>query len=448
MENPVDRVFNNSEPVAVYGLGYVGLPLVAVYLRRGLRVIGVDIDSSKVHAVGTGRLEYPEVEVVEAIRRGLREKRLVVTTNGVEASKTSVVKVVTVPVYIDWETRTPVYTAFEKVIEVIGKGLEAGDLVIIESSVPPGTTESIAKPILEDTSGLKAEKDFYLAYSPERVYIGRAVEDIEKRYPKIIGGVGARSLKLAADFYKRIAAKGVITMKSTTAAEFEKLAEGVYRDVNIALANELALAAMSLGVDYYEIREAANTQPYCNLHLPGPGVGGACIPIYPYFLSNVLLKHGFVAEIIRLARRINEYMPSIVVSLVERHRDKNKSPRDMRVAVLGVAFRGDIDDTRFSPTHDVVGLLVARGYRKIVAHDPYVRRDEILEDLGVEIIQDLGRVVNKSDIIIVLTRHSMYKGMKISKLLEMADGKPLIVDTVAYLEDDVGYDRLVVLGKG
>lgn len=448
MQSPVDRVFKNLEPVAVYGLGYVGLPLIAVYLRKGLKVIGVDIDSSKVEAVNAGELKYPEAKVLEAIKKGLSEKRMHATTDGVEASKTSVVKVVTVPVYVDWETRTPVYTAFKKAVETIGKGLKKGDLVIIESSVPPGTTESIAKPILEDISGLKADEDFYLAYSPERVYIGRAVEDIEKRYPKIIGGIGPRSLKQAAEFYKRIVAKGVVTMKSAAAAEFEKLAEGVYRDVNIALANELALAAMTLGIDYYEIREAANTQPYCNLHLPGPGVGGACIPIYPYFLSNTLLKHGFVAEMIRLARKINEYMPNIVVKLVEKYRDKTKSPREMRVAILGVAFRGDIDDTRLSPSRDVIGLLMARGYRRIIAHDPYVKYDRILEDLGVDVIQDLEGVVRNSDIIIVLTRHSMYKGMKVSRLLEVAGTRPLIVDTVAYLENDIGYDKFIVLGKG
>ncbi len=447
--DPVEEVRSGRGWVAVYGVGYVGLSLVAVYLRKGYRVIGVDIDEAKLEAIRSGRLWYGEEAIREAVRKGLEEDRLVLTTDSTGASRKSVIKVVTVPVYVDWLRKDYSFHAIRDVSEKIGRGLKKHDLVIIESSVPPGTTMNIVKPILEETSGLRVEEDFYLAYSPERVYIGRAVKDIEENYPKVIGGIGPRSLDAASRFYEDIAVKGVLRMSSTTAAEFEKLAEGVYRDVNIALANELALAAMRLGIDYYEARIAANSQPYCHLHLPGPGVGGYCIPIYPYFLMNELLRKSYVMELTRLARRINESMPSIVVGLVdEALRRHGVRPRMVKAAVLGLAFRGDIDDTRLSPSHDVVALLKARGFKEIIVHDPYVRRDPVIEELGIRITSDLGEALRGAGLVVVLTRHTIYRGLKTSMIKELSGGEPVIVDAINYVENDTGYEKLVVLGRG
>ncbi len=446
--NPVEKVVEGNGWIAVYGVGYVGLSLVAVYLRKGYRVIGVDIDEEKLEKIGKGELWYGEEAIREAVSKGIREGRLILTTDGVEASRKSVIKTITVPVYVDWIKKTYSFHALRDVSEKIALGLKKDDLVIIESSVPPGTTMSIVKPILEEKTGLRAEQDFYLAYSPERVYIGRAVRDIEENYPKIIGGAGPKSTEIATSFYEKIAVKGVIRMSNPTAAEFEKLAEGVYRDVNIALANELAIAAMKMGVDYYEVRKAANSQPYSHLHLPGPGVGGYCIPIYPYFLSNELLKKGYVMELTRLARRINESMPSIVASLVdEALRREGLKPKTLKAAALGLAFRGDIDDTRLSPSHDVVALLKARGFKEIIIHDPYVRRDPIIEDLGLKITSNLGEALKDSGLIVVLTRHSNYKGLKVSSILRYTGREPVIIDTVAYLDNDIDYDKIITLGK-
>ncbi len=446
--NPVEKVVEGNGWIAVYGVGYVGLSLVAVYLRKGYRVIGVDIDEEKLEKIGKGELWYGEEAIREAVSKGIREGRLILTTDGVEASRKSVIKTITVPVYVDWIKKTYSFHALRDVSEKIALGLKKDDLVIIESSVPPGTTMSIVKPILEENTGLRAEQDFYLAYSPERVYIGRAVRDIEENYPKIIGGAGPKSTEIATSFYEKIAVKGVIRMSNPTAAEFEKLAEGVYRDVNIALANELAIAAMKMGVDYYEVRKAANSQPYSHLHLPGPGVGGYCIPIYPYFLSNELLKKGYVMELTRLARRINESMPSIVASLVdEALRREGLKPKTLKAAALGLAFRGDIDDTRLSPSHDVVALLKARGFKEIIIHDPYVRRDPIIEDLGLKITSNLGEALKDSGLIVVLTRHSNYKGLKVSSILRYTGREPVIIDTVAYLDNDIDYDKIITLGK-
>ncbi|HIE54825.1 MAG TPA: nucleotide sugar dehydrogenase, partial [Chromatiaceae bacterium] len=205
--DPVEEVRSGRGWIAVYGVGYVGLSLVAVYLRKGYRVIGVDIDEAKLEAIRSGRLWYGEEAIRDAVRRGLEEDRLVLTSDSVEASRKSVIKVVTVPVYMDWLRKEYSFHAIMDVSEKIGRGLKKHDLVIVESSVPPGTTMNIVKPILEETSGLRVEEDFYLAYSPERVYIGRAVKDIEENYPKIIGGIGPLSLDAASRFYEDIAVK-------------------------------------------------------------------------------------------------------------------------------------------------------------------------------------------------------------------------------------------------
>lgn len=448
MTDPVEEVYSGRGWVSVYGTGYVGVSLIAVYLRHGLKVIGVDIDEKKLEKIRRGDLWFDEKAIGSAVKKGLEEGKLFLTSDGVEASRRSVIKVITVPIYIDWDTKKIDYSSLEDVSMKIGLGLKRDDLVIVESSVPPGTTRDVVKPILEESSGLKAENDFYLAHSPERVYIGRAVEDIEKNYPKVVGGVGPRSLNIASRFYERIAEKGVISLSSTTAAEFEKLAEGIYRDVNIALANELAVTAMKLGVDYYEAREAANSQPYCHLHLPGPGVGGYCIPVYPYFMMDRVLAKGYIMELTKLARRINESMPYIVVSLVEELRKKTElKPNNAKVVVLGAAFRGNIDDVRLSPTHDTVALLRARGYRDIVVHDPFVKSDPVLEELNIKLTGDLEEALKDSDVVIVATRHDKYKRLKLSEIICLSGKKPLIVDATAFIDIDTNYDKVIILGK-
>ena len=448
-DDPVEQVFSGGGYVSVYGAGYVGLSLVATYLRKGLRVICVDINEARLKKISTGSLETVEKDIQEAVEKGLSEDRLILTSDGVEASKESVVKVVTVPVYIDWETKDIDLSAIESVSKAIGGGLKKGDLVIYESSMPPGTTLNVAKPILEKTSGLKAEDDFLLCYSPERIYVGRAVRDIEENYPKVVSGVGPKSLEAISRFYSKIAKKGVVKLSSPTAAEFEKLAEGIYRDVNIALANELALAAMRLGIDYYEARNAANTQPYSHLHLPGPGVGGYCIPLYPYFVMKRLEEYGFDMELTRLARRINENMPNIVAGYVDDLASKYNVDRgNTKVCVLGAAFRGETDDTRLSPSHEIVRLLRDKGYKDIVVHDPYVRKDAFLEELGIALTDDLDEALRNAGIVIVATGHRIYRGLSLSSILDKADAEPIVVDTVAYLDIDTSYDKLLVLGKG
>ncbi len=447
MNDPVQLVVEQGKPIAVYGTGYVGLSLIAVYLRKKMNVIGVDINEKRLKDIEEGNIRIVEKEILDAVSRGLKENKLILTNDGVKASVDSVVKVVTVPVNFVWDLREVRYDWLRNVSRTIGLGLKKYDLVVIESSVPPGTTETIVRPILEETSGLKAGEDFYLAYSPERIYVGRAVKDIEENYPKVVAGINKKSLDAVSRFYRIFCKKGIVEMSSIRAAEFEKLAEGIYRDVNIALANELALLAMKLGIDYYEVRKAANSQPYCNLHLPGSGVGGYCIPLYPYFVMKTPVLGEVHLDLVTTARRINEGMPFEVVKLaLSKCLEHGIDLSSIKVAILGGAFRGDIDDTRLSPTHEIVGILKARGVRRIVVHDPYIETDPVLKKLNVPLTNNLSKALENAMLVLIVTRHTLYKGLRISDILSLTKNKPIIVDAVSVLKRDISYQDLVILG--
>ncbi|MEM1571379.1 MAG: nucleotide sugar dehydrogenase [Pyrobaculum sp.] len=426
--------------VAVYGLGYVGMALSAAWTLAGARVIGVDVDTVKVEKLNSGVVEYPERDVVEILLPAVKNGRFTATTDGVVASIRSQVKIVTVPVFLK-KSATSVEVDFSALVsasKAIGAGLKKGDLVIIESSVPPGTTEEVVKPVLENTSGLEAEEDFFLAYSPERIMVGHALKDIVENYPKVVAGVGPKSTEEAAGLYRLVAKKGVVVLNSAKEAEFEKLLEGVYRDVNIALANEMAKLANALGISFRKAREAANSQPYSHVHKPGSGVGGNCIPVYPYFLMWAAAKYGVDLPLTRVARAINERQPSEVAFAAVRAMLKNRvNPATAKIAILGLAFRGDVDDPRESPTYGIISTLLNIGIRpeQIVVHDPYIKQDPQLAKWGIAIFQDLEVAVKGADAVVVSTDHTVYRieASRIAKLMRT----PLIVDARGVLIPDV-----------
>ena len=419
----VVRLESGDLVAAVYGLGYVGLSLCAVWLRAGARVIGIDVNNEKINELNSGVVNHVEETIKRTVKDALAKGLFKATTDGVEASRSSTVKFVTVPVPLR-EDGSSNLSAIIDVSKSIGEGLKKGDIVILESSVPPGTTSDIMKPILEDVSRLKVEEDFLLAYSPERILVGRAVNDIEERYPKIIGGVGPKSVEAAKFLYESVATRGVIVMSSSKAAEFEKLVEGVYRDVNIALANELAKLTAELGLDYLEVAKVANTQPYCHLHQPGVGVGGACIPVYPMFLSYMAKEKEVDFPLVRLARKVNLEMPNYTVRLASMVLAKLKI-EEPRIAILGLAFRGDVDDTRLSPTYDLLRELLKLGFNNFVVHDPYIKYDAMLEELDITLTNEIKEALINADLVIVATDHSIYKTLPLMKLKDLT-GKPQI----------------------
>src|ERR687891_809701 len=367
------RVRSGEFRVAVYGLGHVGSPLASSWLRAGAHVIGIDNSSEVLENARKGRTHIYEPGVNEAFTKGLKEKRFFVYGDPLKGSQDSHFKLICVPVLLT-DSFSADLSAVKQVATAIGQGLKKGDIVSLNPSVPPGTSEDIVLPILEEESGLKIERDFYMVYNPERIYEGRAIEDIEERYPAIVAGAGAKSLEIGAKLYSLVAKKGVIKMGNIRTAETEKLLEGVYRDVNIALANEMAKFCEKAGVDFWEAREAANSQPFCHIHKPGVGVGGACIPVYPQFILHAANMIGVDCNLVRYGRTINDSMPAYCVMQAIKLIDGSDLSK-CTVALLGLGFRGDVSDTRLSPTYRIIEELKKVKVKEIRVHDPLVTKD-------------------------------------------------------------------------
>ena len=433
--------------VAVYGLGGVGLAVAAVWLRHGARVIGVDVDRGKVDMINDGDVPHPEGVVRDAVRAGLREGRFKATYDGVWASRNADIMDVIVPLV--YGGGGPDFSALDSAVGNVAKGLSRGDVVIVETSLPPGTTEGRVREVLEGVSGLVAGEDFGLIYSPERVMIGHAVEDIEVRYPKIVSGIGAKSLEVGEAIYSLMCRAGVVKVSSPRVAEFEKLAEGVYRDVNIALANELARLSRLLGVDFDEVIEAANSQPYSHIHRPGVGVGGLCIPVYPRLLEWVAESLGVRLELVSLARGVNDFQPMYISSLVAEGLSMlGSNIRGSRVALLGDAFRGDVGVTALTPTHVIARSLMDMG-AEVVVHDPYVKRDEYLSRAGARLSSDLKESLAGCEAVVVSTDHSIYKELSTCDILDMCSRREVvIVDGKHVLRVERCGGRVLYTGSG
>jgi len=414
------KASTNVETVGVFGLGFVGSSIAAVWLRYGAPVVGYDISTKRIDDIRNQRLGGFDFEVEEALRKGVQSGKLLLTSDGVEASINSRVKFVCVPVYLGSDGKADL-SYLKSACTTLGKGLRREDSVVICPSAPPGTTRNIVSRILNEESKLKAGEDFYLIYSPERILVGRAVKDLEENYPAVVSGIDERSLAKAEEIYGRISRKGSVKMSSLESAEFEKLAEGVYRDVNIALANELALVCDELGVDYFAAREAANSQPYSNLHLPGFGVGGACIPVYPLLVKNSVSKTK--TAIISESRRINDSMTKWLVDALMKEFHANKSTH---VGILGLSFRGGIADSRLSVTYKLVDNLKMKGLANLKIHDPLIHDDKVV---GSMLTSDLGSVLEWSDVAIIVTDHKDYRSFdwkSVKKHLKLIDGKGLL----------------------
>ena len=400
------RVRSGEFRVAVYGLGHVGSPLASSWLRAGAHVIGIDNSSEVLDNARKGRTHIHEPGVNEAFSMGLKEKRFFVYGDPLKGSKDSHFKLICVPVLLLTDSFSADLSAVKQVATAIGQGLKKGDVVSLNPSVPPGTSEDVVLPILEEQSGLKVERDFYMVYNPERIYEGRAIEDIEERYPAIVAGAGAKSLEIGAKLYSLVAKKGVIKIGNIRTAETEKLLEGVYRDVNIALANEMAKFCEKAGVDFWEAREAANSQPFCHIHKPGVGVGGACIPVYPQFVLFAAKKSGVECRIISFGRNVNDSMPAYCVEQAMKLIDRSDISK-CSISLLGLAFRGGVSDTRLSPTYKVIEELKKLKVKEIRVHDPLVRTDPNLPQ-DIMLTSDLSRATKNADLVMLISDHPEY----------------------------------------
>lgn len=349
--------------IAVFGLGHIGLPTAALFARAGFDVTGVDISTETVEKVNIGKSPVPEPGLDELVAEVVGKGKLRATVDGVSAAEESNVMVVVVPTPVNSDNTSDL-SAVISATETISEGLKKGDLVIIESTVPPGACENVVLPILEKT-GLRASGDFGLAYTPERALPNNTLHEMQNN-ARVIGGIDGKSAEMAAQLYGKVTRGEVIVVDDIITAEMVKLMENTYRDTNIALANELAVICESLGIDAIKAIEAANHHPRVNLHTPGPGVGGHCLSIDPYFIVEMAEKHGVPARLIRTAREVNESMPFHVLNII---RDALESAgRDLagsRVGVLGVAYKGDVADARETPTRPLVAALISEGLRSL-----------------------------------------------------------------------------------
>jgi len=394
--------------VAVYGLGKMGLPLAAVLADAGARVRGVDIDADTVAAVNEGDSPVAEPGLQDLLDEHVGSA-LTATTDGQDAAHDADVMIVLVPTLID-DAATPDLAPVLAAAETIGEGVEAGDMVILESTVPPGTTAGEFADAVEPTH-LTAGEDFHVVHCPERTSSGRVIRDLTESYPKIVGGLTSAGTEAAADFYRTFNDPGVIELPDATAAEAVKVFEGVYRDVNIALANELAKACEEWGLDAATVFEAANTQPYCDIHDPGVGVGGHCIPVYPHFVMN----RAEDTPLLRTAREVNEGMPDHTVTITESLlRGQDVPMESASVLVLGLTYRPGVEETRFAPAFDVVTRLRDRG-TDVWAHDPLLTPAAIEESGAREATDPFERAW---DAVVLATGHEEYKRLDLDRLAE------------------------------
>lgn len=409
--------------IVIVGLGYVGLPLVLQFARQGLRVVGLDVDTAKVDAINAGESYIKHVPDAD-IRAQLEAGQMRATSDFSELAQAEAV-IICVPTPLG-EHREPDLSFVRATGEAIAPHLAKGVLVVLESTTYPGTTEEVLKLVLEEGSGMTAGVDFYLAYSPEREDPGNPNSRVA-HIPKIVGGLTDACRDAAVALYSR-AVDTVVPVSSCRVAEAAKLLENIFRGVNIALVNELKVIYEKMGIDVWEVIEAAKTKPFGFMPFyPGPGLGGHCIPIDPFYLAWKAREHGLSTRFIELAGEINTAMPSRVVArAAEALNDGGKSMKNSRVLILGLAYKADVDDCRESPAFAIMDGL-RDGGAEIAFHDPNISRipptREHAHWSGLESVPWEREAIAAHDLAIIVTAHS---GVDHRQLGQWA---PAIVDT-------------------
>ena len=431
-----DLFTSGSIPVAVYGLGKMGLPLAAALAEATGNVTGVDIDQGVVDAIRAGDCPVDHEPGLDSmVARLTEEDALAATTDGVGAASGASVHVLIVPTVVRADGSVDL-SALEGAVKTVAAGLGSGDLVLVESTVPPRTTAEVIEPTLAAESGLDPA-EFGLAFCPERTSSGRALQDIRGAYPKVVGGVDDASRAAATVVYEALTTNDVVPVSDATTAECVKVFEGVYRDVNIALANELATLADELGIDVGEAIDVANGQPYCDIHTPGPGVGGHCIPYYPYFLISECQTE---TPLLRTARTVNDDMATYVVERLDAElAATGVDLEDARVALLGVTYRPGIDETRASPARRIDSALSQRGTTTF-AIDP-VCSDMSPFSATQASLADLPEL--DLDAVVLVTAHDAFDGIDWERLSDIT-----IFDTRRTLEFTESSHRVRELGRG
>jgi UDP-N-acetyl-D-glucosamine dehydrogenase len=420
MTNLKDKIAKKEYLLGIIGLGYVGLPLSLTFLRKGISVLGFDLDPDKINNIKEGKSyikHIPSDELAGFVKQGVFSG----TTDFSRLKEPDII-LLCVPTPLT-QKREPDMQFIETTAHSVAKELRPGQLIILESTTYPGTTVELLQPILE-SSGLKGGEDFSIAYSPEREDPGNpqySTADI----PKVVGGINKESARLASDFYNT-AIQTVVEVSSTQAAEMSKLLENIFRSVNIAMVNELKILCHRMGIDIWEVIRASSTKPFGFMPFyPGPGLGGHCIPIDPFYLTSKAREYDFPTKFIELAGEVNTAMPYYVIQRVmEALNSRKKSINGSKVLLLGIAYKKDVDDPRESPSFKLIELLQEKG-AEVIYNDPHIptmptgRKYSFSMD-SVELTPETLAAV---DCVLLSTDHSAYDYQFI---LDHAD---LIIDT-------------------
>jgi len=441
-ERLLARIVDRSARVCVIGLGYVGLPLATGFARQGYEVVGLDLDERKVSSLAAGQSYIQDVESAIVAELVGRDKLL--PTAKYDALRQVDVVFICVPTPFD-EMKAPDLSFIEAAANGIAPRLQPGQLIVLQSTTYPGTTEEVVQPILEST-GLRAGHEFFLAFSPERIDPGNKVYTAENT-PKVVGGLTPRCARLASALLERLT-PAICVVSTPRAAEMTKLLENIFRSVNIALVNELALLSERMEIDFWEVIDAASTKPFGFMPFyPGPGVGGHCIPVDPYYLSWKAREYDFYTKFIELAAEVNLSMPYHVVERVQQALGaQGKALCEARVLILGVAFKRDVDDARNSPAERIIELLLRAGVQ-VSYNDPYVPRYAVGGDVFhperiVMVSVDLTRErLAQQDAVVILAGHRAYDYAWVTRHAR------LVVDTVnATRSVNQARDRIVRIG--
>ncbi|HUP27716.1 MAG TPA: nucleotide sugar dehydrogenase [Chloroflexia bacterium] len=424
MTNYKDRLAKKikdcSARVGVIGLGYVGLPLAVEFVRAGFDVTAIDLDPKKVEAIAKGQSYIKDVESRQ-IRSAVEQGKLHATTDYSALREVDTISIC-VPTPLR-KTKDPDISYIVSATESIAANFQRGQLIVLESTTYPGTTDEVILPRIS-AGGYRAGEDFFLAFSPERVDPGNP-QYHTGNIPKVIGGVTPACRELAVALYSTVIQK-IVPVSSTSTAEMVKLLENTFRAVNIGMANELAIMCAKLGIDVWEVIDAAATKPFGFMPFyPGPGLGGHCIPVDPHYLSWKLKTLDYKARFIELASEINTDMPNYVLDLVADALNDNAKPlRGSRVLVLGVTYKRDVEDVRESPAIDIINLLHSKG-AKVDYHDPYAHTLQVIEGQPslTSIPEPTDEVLGAYDAVLVATDHTSYDWGRI------AEHAQLIVDT-------------------
>jgi UDP-N-acetyl-D-glucosamine dehydrogenase len=412
------KISERRATVGVIGLGYVGLPLAVEFGRGGLRAIGFDVDEPRVANINAGRSHIPDVPT-EHVAALVEHGKLEATTDFSKLSECDAV-IICVPTPLR-KTKEPDISYILAASEQVKTYLHSPQLIVLESTTYPGTTDEVLMPMLEET-GLKLDQDFFLAFSPERVDPGNPQFQTHN-IPKVVGGVSHQSTEVAAALYQTIVER-VHKVTSARVAETAKLLENTFRSVNIGLVNEMAQLCYHLNIDSWEVIKAAATKPFGFMAFyPGPGIGGHCIPLDPHYLSWKARLHGFEARFISLAEEVNSHMPQHVVRLVQDGlNDHGKPLKGSRVLVLGVAYKRDINDVRESPALGIVDQLLHKG-AEVSYHDPYIA-EMSLDGKGVLTNSELtDEALGGCDCAVIVTDHSTIDYARVVRLA------PLVIDS-------------------